>query len=192
VVAAAEAGGAVTITLTVVAESVADLRAQLGQILGSAPTGPAPGPTGPTGTAAPPAPPVTPTGAPWTPPPVAGRTELVDYYPNRDAHRGLARLRPGASIRDRCGRSTPAMIRAALAVLVFVGPVFGQPAPAPAPLYCTEWRATNPQSVTVTGICANWRAWRLREGGLLVTCAGATPPLGAIEMRDYYRVGDRL
>ena len=42
------------------------------------------------------------------------------------------------------------------------------------------------KTVTVHGLCDNWKAWRTVERNLWVGCGAAVPPAGAVELRAYY------
>jgi hypothetical protein len=79
------------------------------------------------------------------------------------------------------------MIRyAALALLLALGPAQSQ---AP-PLVCTQYATTMSESLRIVGVCGGWKAYRTADG-MVVVCPGARVPAGAIELREYYYVGDR-
>ena len=75
---------------------------------------------------------------------------------------------------------------AALLLLFALGPAQSQ---APS-MVCTEYRTTMTESLRIVGVCSGWKAYRVADG-LLVVCPGARVPAGAIELREYYHVGDR-
>lgn len=46
----------------------------------------------------------------------------------------------------------------------------------------------NCSSLTLHGLCADWKAYRTRDRDLVVVCPGIHPPAGAVELRAYYVV----
>ena len=42
------------------------------------------------------------------------------------------------------------------------------------------------KTITVQGLCSNWKAWRTPERNLWVGCGTAAPPSGSVELRAYY------
>ena len=58
----------------------------------------------------------------------------------------------------------------------------------PAGLSCD---ATASMFIELVGFCPGWKAWKVKTD-LVLTCPGQPKPVGAVELREYYLVGDHL
>ena len=76
------------------------------------------------------------------------------------------------------------LVFCALVALVYVGSALAQVAG------CVEFSAVGSSTIRITGMCADWKLWILRSD-LFLVCPGTQPPFGAIELREYYQLGDR-